>query len=50
MIFCVVRRELEADLFDPLAGGTDERRLVRERRRARIPGTFPRTDADSYPR
>jgi hypothetical protein len=26
-------------------GGVDERRVVRDRRRARVPGEFPRTDA-----
>jgi hypothetical protein len=71
VIYCVVPRELEAELFDKLvahyadnpnvtvivdrregpdrrrgepAGKTDERRETRDRRRARIPGTFPGTD------
>jgi hypothetical protein len=69
VIYCVVPRELEAELYDRLvehyrdnpnvtviverregrnrrsglrAGG---KRLLRDRRRKRIPGTFPRTDA-----
>jgi hypothetical protein len=29
------------------AGAPDERRVVRDRRRARIPGTFPSVDGDS---
>jgi hypothetical protein len=71
MIYCVVPRELEADLFARLVGyyaenpgvtviidrrhGPDrrnwtgagahaERRELRDRRRMRIPGTFPKTD------
>jgi hypothetical protein len=69
MIYCVVPRELEAELFDKLVEyykdnpnvtvivdrreGPDRRREksrggkreVRDRRRARIPGTFPETEA-----
>jgi hypothetical protein len=69
MIFCVVPRELEAELYDKLVEyykdnpnvtvivdrreGPDRRqgksaggkREVRDRRRARIPGTFPETEA-----
>jgi hypothetical protein len=73
MIYCVIPRELEAELFSRMedhyrdndgieviidrrrAGpdrrrsapgmSADERRAVRERRRARAPGTFPRIDA-----
>lgn len=72
MIYCVIPRELEAELFDKMVAyyqdnpnvtvivdrreGPDrrsgqpadefqERRKIRERRRARIPGTFPETDA-----
>ena len=68
MIYCVVPRELEADLYDRLvayyegnagvtvivdrrhgpdrrrgktAGGFAEQRLLRDRRRMRIPGTLP---------
>lgn len=71
MIFCVVPRELEADLFDTLTEyykdnpnvtvildrreGPDrrheppsdelkERRVTRDRRRPRVPGTFPDTE------
>jgi hypothetical protein len=71
VIYCVVPRELEAELFDKLteyykdnpnvtvivdrregpnrrkrgedAGEFKERRQVRDRRRARVPGTFPET-------
>jgi hypothetical protein len=72
VIYCVVPRELEGQLFDKLvdyykensnvtvivdrrdgpdrrageAGPADERRETRDRRRARVPGTFPRTDPD----
>jgi hypothetical protein len=69
MIYCVVPRELEDQLYDKLVEyykdnpnvtvivdrreGPDRRqgksrggkREVRDRRRARIPGTFPETDA-----
>ena len=73
MIYCVVPRELEAELYAKLVSyyeqnpnvtvivdrrehGPDrrnkltgaefkERRLVRDRRRARVAGTFPETDA-----
>ena len=69
MIFCVVPRELEAELFPKLVeyykdnpnvtvivdrrDGPDRRngksyggkREVRDRRRVRIPGTFPETGA-----
>jgi hypothetical protein len=69
MIYCVVPRELEDELYDKLVEyykdnpnvtvivdrreGPDRRqgksrggkREVRDRRRARIPGTFPETDA-----
>ncbi len=72
MIYCVVPRELEADLYAKLVDyykdnpnvtvivdrreGADrrqgeppaeikERRITRDRRRARVPGTFPDTDA-----
>jgi hypothetical protein len=71
VIFCVVPRELEAELFDKLTeyykdnpnvtvivdrrDGPDrrqgeppeevkDRRITRDRRRARVPGTFPGTD------
>jgi hypothetical protein len=68
MIYCVVPRELEAELYDKLVDyykdnpnvtvivdrreGPDRRkgksaggkREVRDRRRARIPGTFPETE------
>jgi hypothetical protein len=70
MIYCVIPRELEAELYEKMVGyyaenpdvtvivdrrtGRDrrrgkrasgvEKRLVRERRRARIPGTFPATE------
>ena len=70
MIYCVIPRELESELFEKMvqyyaenpdvtvivdrrvggdrrrdrrAPGAEQRR-VRERRRARIPGTFPVTD------
>ena len=69
MIYCVIPRELEGDLYDKLVEyykdnpnvtvmvdrreGDDRRngsggggnREVRDRRRARIPGTFPEIDA-----
>jgi hypothetical protein len=69
MIYCVIPRELEGDLYDKLVEyykdnpnvtvivdrreGEDRRngsggggkREVRDRRRARIPGTFPEIDA-----
>jgi hypothetical protein len=68
VIYCVIPRELEAELFDRMVvhysdnpnvtvvvdrrEGIDRRqgrrhggkREVRDRRRSRIPGTFPRTD------
>jgi hypothetical protein len=71
VIFCVVPRELEAELFPKLVeyykdnpnvtvivdrrDGPDrrqgtpppdakERRITRDRRRARVPGTFPDTE------
>jgi hypothetical protein len=70
MIYCVIPRELEAELFDKMVEyykdnpnvtvivdrreGPDRRqgksyggkREQRDRRRARIPGTFPDTDAE----
>jgi hypothetical protein len=72
MIYCVIPRELEDDLYDKMveyyrdnpnvtvivdrrvgndrrrgkaADSYQEQRQTRERRRARIPGTFPGTDA-----
>ena len=69
MIYCVIPRELEAELFDKMVDyykenpnvtvivdrreGPDRRqdqsyggkREIRDRRRSRIPGTFPETDA-----
>ena len=69
MIYCVIPRELEAELFDKMVEyykdnpnvtvivdrrhGPDRRngaaaggnRVVRDRRRRRMPGTFPDTDA-----
>jgi hypothetical protein len=69
MIYCVIPRDLEAELFDKMVDyykdnphvtvivdrrdGPDRRdgkeyggkRLLRDRRRARVPGTFPDTDA-----
>ena len=72
MIYCVIPRELEAELYEKMVDyykdnpnvtvivdrrdGPDrrtgdetaeqkDRRSVRDRRRARIPGTFPDTDA-----
>jgi hypothetical protein len=72
MIYCVIPRELEGELFERLteyyrenpevevivdrresavndrrrddANSSDERRLTRDRRRARAAGTFPRTE------
>lgn len=71
MIYCVVPRELEEELFETLverykdnpnveviidrragpdrrrgkdAGEFKEQRVTRDRRRARVPGTFPDTD------
>jgi hypothetical protein len=73
MIYCVVPKELESELYDKLVAYYDEnpnvtvivdrrehrpdrrnkltgaefkeRRTTRERRRARVTGTFPETDA-----
>ncbi len=71
MIYCVIPRELEAELYDKLveyykdnpdvtvivdrresgdrrkgkSTPPDERRVTRDRRRARAPGTFPRIEA-----
>jgi hypothetical protein len=72
VIYCVIPRELEAELFDKMVeyykdnpnvtvildrregpnrrtgqdpGEYKERREIRDRRRTRIPGTFPDTDA-----
>ena len=69
MIYCVIPRELEGDLYDKLVEyykdnpnvtvivdrreGDDRRngssgggkRETRDRRRARVPGTFPEIDA-----
>ncbi len=69
MIYCVIPRELEAELFERMVDyykdnpdvtvlidrrqGHDRRRgragggmrVIRDRRRARIPGTFPKTEA-----
>ena len=72
MIYCVIPRELEAELFDKMVEyykdnpnvevivdrreGPDRRdrhdggegggkRLLRDRRRPRVPGTFPETEA-----
>jgi hypothetical protein len=70
MIYCVIPRELEAELYDKMVEyyadnpdvtvivdrrqGPDrrsrrdsppaEKRQIRDRRRARIPGTFPTTE------
>ena len=68
MIYCVIPRELEAELYDKMVEyykdnpdvtvildrreGRDRRqdrrnggkRILRDRRRARIPGTFPATE------
>ena len=69
MIYCVIPRELEAELYEKMVAyyrdnpnvtvvmdrrqGSDRRRgvqyggkrVLRDRRRARIPGTFPDTSA-----
>jgi hypothetical protein len=69
MIYCVIPRELESDLFDKMVDyykdnpnvtvivdrreGPDRRsgkeyggnRTTRDRRRSRVTGTFPETDA-----
>jgi hypothetical protein len=69
MIYCVIPRELEAELLDKMVeyyrdnpnvtvildqrAGPDRRkgkatggkREIRDRRRARLPGTFPSTEA-----
>ena len=70
MIYCVIPRDLEGDLYDKMVEyykdnpnvtvildrreGDDRRsngrayggkREIRDRRRARIPGTFPETDS-----
>jgi hypothetical protein len=71
MIYCVIPRELEEELYNKMVAyyegnpdvtviidrrqGPDRRshgngggkRVIRDRRRARIPGTFPRADAPS---
>lgn len=74
MIYCVIPRELAAELYDKMveyyrdnpnvtvivdrregndrragkdAAEHEEQREIRDRRRARIPGTFPDTDAPS---
>jgi len=71
MIYCVIPRELEAELYAKMVEyyednpnvtvivdrreGPDRRhgkiaggnRLIRDRRRARVPGTFPDIDGDS---
>ena len=74
MIYCVIPRELEDELFDKMVAyyednpnvtvivdrreGSDrragkapaeiaEQRKTRDRRRPRVPGTFPDTDAPS---
>ena len=71
MIYCVIPKELEAELFDKMvayykdnpsvtviidrrhgpdrrsgqpAGAFKDRRVIRDRRRARVTGTFPDTD------
>jgi len=70
MIYCVIPRELEGELYDKMVeyyqdnpnvtvivdrrDGPDRRRgrtfggkrLIRDRRRARVPGTFPDIDAN----
>lgn len=70
MIYCVIPRELEAELFDKMVEyykdnpnvtvivdrrhGPDRRqgkeyggkRVLRDRRRQRVTGTFPETDPD----
>ena len=69
MIYCVIPRELESELYEKMVEyyrdnpnvtvivdrreGNDRRsgreyggqRLIHDRRRARVPGTFPETDA-----
>ena len=73
MIYCVIPREMEDELYDKLVAYYDgnpnvtvivdrrernpdrrnkvtgaefkERRITRDRRRSRVPGTFPETDA-----
>ena len=72
MIYCVIPRDLEAELFDKMVeyykdnpnvevivdrregpdrrdrqdgGGGGGKRLLRDRRRPRVPGTFPETEA-----
>ena len=72
MIYCVIPRELENELFEKMVeyyrdnpnvtvivdrregpdrragqddGSFKERRLTRDRRRPRVPGTFPDTEA-----
>ncbi|HEV2590378.1 MAG TPA: hypothetical protein VGU02_00665 [Gaiellaceae bacterium] len=74
MIYCVVPRELEGELYEKLVDyykdnpnvtvivdrrdgpnrrqddpspEVKERRITRDRRRARVPGTFPDTEAPS---
>ncbi|HVN60512.1 MAG TPA: hypothetical protein VMT59_04570 [Gaiellaceae bacterium] len=71
MIYCVIPRELESELYAKMVEyyednpnvtvivdrreGPDRRhgktvggkRLIRDRRRARVPGTFPDVDGDS---
>ncbi len=70
MIYCVIPRELESELYDKMVEyydgnpnvtvivdrreGPDRRRgkaaganrLIRDRRRARVPGTFPEIEGD----
>ncbi len=72
MIYCVIPRDLEDELFDKMVeyykdnpnvevivdrregpdrrdrkdgGGGGGKRLLRDRRRPRVPGTFPETEA-----
>jgi hypothetical protein len=72
MIFCVIPRELEHELYDKMveyykdnpnvtvivdrregserradkaSAEIEEQRLIRDRRRSRVPGTFPEIDA-----
>lgn len=69
MIYCVIPRELEGELYEKMvkyyqdnpnvtvivdrrdgpdrrsAPGEGEQRELRDRRRARVPGTFPETEA-----
>jgi hypothetical protein len=73
VIYCVIPRELESELYDKMVeyykdnpnvsvildrregpdrrsgqnGEFDDRRETRDRRRARVPGTFPDTDSVS---